>query len=89
MAKNVREPNMTILIVEDDGILAAVPPGNGRSPWAMRWPAPWPAGKRLLPSPPSNRVDLVLMDIELAGSMNGITAAELSAREHGLFPSSF
>jgi PAS domain S-box-containing protein len=67
--------NATILIVEDDAVLAM----NLRrmiSLMGYTIAGPLASGEKALTFLTENRVDLVLMDIELAGAMNGITAAE-------------
>ena len=65
----------TILIVEDDGILAAylenILTGLGYTVLG-----PVASGEEAVASPGGRNIDLVLMDIELAGAMDGITAAE-------------
>ena len=67
--------NATILIVEDDAILAM----NLRrmiSLMGYTVAGPFASGEVAIAFLAENSVDLVLMDIELAGTMNGITAAE-------------
>ena len=67
--------NATILIVEDDAILAM----NLRrmiSLMGYTVAGPLASGEKAMVFLEGNSVDLVLMDIELAGTMNGITAAE-------------
>ncbi len=71
--------NATILIVEDDAILAmnlermvTLQGHNVRGPVA--------SGEDALAFLEEEKVDLVLMDIELAGTMNGIAAAEIISR---------
>jgi PAS domain S-box-containing protein len=65
-----------ILVVEDDGILAAnlqdLLSGMG-----YRVVAAVATGEQAVAAVDKGPVDLVLMDIELAGEMNGIAAAEL------------
>ena len=65
----------TILIVEDDGILAAflqdTLTGLG---YAVLQPVA--TGEEAITKAVAQKLHLVLMDIELAGEMNGITAAE-------------
>ncbi len=71
--------NATILIVEDDGILAM----NMRllvSLMGYTVAGPLATGELAIEFLSKNSVDLVLMDIELAGSMSGITAAEILYR---------
>jgi PAS domain S-box-containing protein len=64
----------TILIVEDDGILALhLQETLVRSGYAVVDPVP--TGEEAVAAIRQNQVDLVLMDIELAGTMNGIVAA--------------
>jgi len=64
-----------ILIVEDDGILAAcVQEMVTRMGYAVA--GTLACGEEAVAFVAGNRADLVLMDIELAGSMNGIKAAE-------------
>ena len=67
--------NATILIVEDDAILAM----NLRrmiSLMGYTVAGPIASGEKAITYLEENGVDLVLMDIELAGTMNGITVAE-------------
>ena len=68
--------NATILIVEDDAILAM---NLQRMVSCMGYTVtePLASGEKAIAFLAENRVDLVLMDIELAGTMNGITAAEI------------
>jgi len=75
--------NATILIVEDDAILAmnlermlTLQGHTVRGPLAT--------GEDALAFLAEEKVDLVLMDIELAGTMNGITAAEIISRTSDL-----
>ena len=65
----------TILIVEDDGILAAFLQDTltGFGYTALQ---PVATGEEAITKAEAQKLDLVLMDIELAGEMNGITAAE-------------
>jgi PAS domain S-box-containing protein len=69
----------TILIVEDNGILAVylekILERQGYST-----AGPFAAGEDALAFLADHRVDLILMDIELAGAMNGITTAETIGR---------
>ena len=64
-----------ILIVEDDGILAAFLQDTltGLGYTALQ---PVATGEEAITKAAVQKLDLVLMDIELAGEMNGITAAE-------------
>ena len=67
--------NAIILIVEDDAILAM----NLRRMIALMGytvAGPLASGEKAIAFLLEHSVDLVLMDIELAGAMNGITAAE-------------
>lgn len=68
-------PSETILIVEDDGILAMhlqdTLAGQGYSVLE-----PVATGEAAIAAVAVRSPDLILMDIELAGEMNGITAAE-------------
>jgi len=69
----------TILIVEDDAILAM----NLQRMLALQGhivAGPLASGEGALAFLEGTKVDLVLMDIELAGTMNGITAAEIISR---------
>ncbi len=64
-----------ILLVEDDGILACcVQEMVTRMGYVVA--GPLASGEEAVAFVAGNRVDLVLMDIELAGPMNGIMAAE-------------
>ena len=65
----------TILIVEDDGILAAFLQDTltGFGYTALQ---PVATGEEAIAKAAAQKPQLVLMDIELAGEMNGITAAE-------------
>ena len=65
----------TILIVEDDGILAAFLQDTltGFGYTALQ---PVATGEEAITKAAEQKPQLVLMDIELAGEMNGITAAE-------------
>ena len=65
----------TILIVEDDGILA-FHLQEMLSSLGYGIAGPLASGEEALDFVTANEVDLVLMDIELAGAMNGISAAE-------------
>jgi PAS domain S-box-containing protein len=69
----------TILIVEDDGILATylenILTGLGYSVLG-----PVASGEEAVAYPGGRNINLVLMDIELAGAMDGITAAERICR---------
>jgi PAS domain S-box-containing protein len=65
----------TILIVEDDGILATYLE-NIISRLGYTVLGPVASGEEAVASMDGPHIDLVLMDIELAGAMNGITAAE-------------
>ena len=68
-----------ILIVEDDGILACcVQEMVTRMGYAVA--GTLACGEEAVAFVAGNRADLVLMDIELAGPMNGITAAEFIHR---------
>lgn len=70
----------TILIVEDDGILAAYL-DNVLSRLGYTVLEPLATGEEAVASLAGRgHIDLVLMDIELAGAMNGITAAEIICR---------
>jgi DNA-binding NarL/FixJ family response regulator len=74
-----RMRNATILIVEDDAILAI----NLRimiSLMGYTVVGPLATGELAVKFLSKNSVDLVLMDIALAGSMNGIAAAEIISR---------
>ncbi|MFO1421366.1 MAG: diguanylate cyclase [Candidatus Competibacteraceae bacterium] len=65
----------TILIVEDDGIIATrLHDTLTRCGYAV--PAPVASGEEAVAAVAAAVPDLVLMDIELAGAMNGTTAAE-------------
>lgn len=69
----------TILIVEDDGILAAhLQTCLTRMGYAVLGPAA--AGEDAVALLREQSADLALMDIELAGEMNGIETAEAIAR---------
>jgi PAS domain S-box-containing protein len=65
----------TVLIVEDDGILA-MNLHNMLEFMDYKVAGPLASGEEAIAFVPKHPVDLVLMDIELAGTMNGITAAE-------------
>ena len=66
----------TILIVEDDAILAMALRGK-ISRLGYNVVGPFAFGEEAIAFLPGRQVDLVLMDIELAGDMNGITTAEI------------
>jgi len=71
----------TILIAEDDAILAAHLESIISSlDYAISGPVA--SGEEAVAAMAGQTVDLVLMDIELAGAMNGITAAEQIAACH-------
>jgi PAS domain S-box-containing protein len=66
----------TILIVEDDAILATVlTPVISRLGYEVA--GPFAFGEEAMAFLPGQQVDLVLMDIELAGEMNGIATAQI------------
>jgi len=64
----------TVLIVEDDGILA-VQLRNMLVGLGYSVPEPVATGEAAIAAVAAERIDLVLMDIQLAGEMDGITAA--------------
>jgi PAS domain S-box-containing protein len=66
----------TILIVEDNAILALDLQGM-LSRLGYRGAGPLASGEDAITFLSDNRVDLVLMDIELAGDLNGIATAEI------------
>ena len=66
----------TILIVEDDAILAMALRGK-ISRLGYNVVGPFAFGEEAIAFLPGRQVDLVLMEIELAGDMNGITTAEI------------
>jgi PAS domain S-box-containing protein len=69
----------SILIVEDDAILAMDLEGMiARMGYSVAGPLAF--GEEAIAFLSANKVDLVLMDIELAGKLNGITAAEMITR---------
>ena len=69
----------TILIVEDDAILAMDLEGMiSRMGYTVAGPLAF--GEEAIAFLAVNAIDLVLMDIELAGKLNGITAAEIINR---------
>lgn len=65
----------TILIVEDDGIIATRL-HDTLTRCGYNAPAPVASGEEAVAAVTAAAPDLVLMDIELAGAMNGTTAAE-------------
>jgi CheY-like chemotaxis protein len=73
----------TILIVEGDAILAL---DLQRMLLRLDYTVAGPlaSGKKALALLSDKPVDLVLMDIELAGAMNGIAAAEIIHRTAGI-----
>ncbi len=73
----------TILIVEDDAILA-VDLQRMLSRLGYTVAGPLASGEKALALLSGKPVDLVLMDIELAGAMNGIAAAEIIHRTVGI-----
>ena len=67
-------PEKTILIVEDDGILAShLQDMLARLGYAVLGPVA--TGEAAIESANAGRPDLILMDVELAGAINGIEAA--------------
>jgi PAS domain S-box-containing protein len=68
--------NKTILVVEDDAILAMALKGR-ISRLGYDVAGPFASGEKAIAFLPGKQVDLVLMDIELTGHMNGITTAEI------------
>ena len=66
----------TILIVEDDAILAMDLQGT-ISQQGYTVVGPFASGEEAIAFLPGKQVDLVLMDIELAGEINGIGTAEI------------
>lgn len=75
--------NATILIVEDDGILATYLQ-TLLERFGYQVLGPVSAGEEALAMVNTIRADLVLMDIELSGHMDGIAAATEIARTHDL-----
>lgn len=70
-----------ILIVEDDGILATyLQRMISRLGYTVMGPVA--TGEEAVASIGGRDIDLVLMDIKLAGAMDGITAAEIISRTH-------
>ena len=69
----------TILIVEDDGILA-LHLQDMLSRLGYTVAGPLASGERAVAFVSEHPIDLILMDIELAGTMNGIDAAETIQR---------
>ncbi len=69
-----------ILIVEDDGIIAAYLQDT-LIRLGYTTPEPVATGEAALAAVEAANPDLILMDIQLAGAMNGVTAAE-RIREH-------
>ncbi len=66
----------TILIVEDDAILALDLQGTlSRLNYTVVGPIA--TGEEAISFVANNRIDLALMDIELAGKLNGIATAEI------------
>ncbi len=73
----------TILIVEDDGLLATyLDAVISRLGYDIAGPVP--SGEEALACLHGRPIDLVLMDIELSGPMNGITAAEKMVSGHDI-----
>jgi response regulator RpfG family c-di-GMP phosphodiesterase len=80
------EPSATrILLVEDDPQLAAIA-HQGLSGLGYQVIGPYTSGESVLESLPAldPKPDLVLMDINLAGTLDGIQTAEVIHREFGL-----
>ncbi len=73
----------SILVVEDDGILALMLQGilEGRGYTVL---GPLPTAEEALALLGRQQADLVLLDIELAGRMNGIEAAAIIKSDHDL-----
>ena len=73
----------TLLIVEDDGILAAnLEAMVTRLGYGVLGPTA--TGEEALALLRYRSADLVIMDIELAGQLNGIETAEIITRTHGI-----
>ena len=76
-------PKATLLIVEDDGILAAdLEDTITRLGYAVLGPVA--TGEEAIALFVNHEPDLVLMDIELAGTLNGIQTAEFLSRATGV-----
>ena len=75
--------NPSILVVEDDGILALMLQGmlEGRGYTVL---GPLASAEEALALLARRQADLVLLDIELAGRMNGIEAAAIISSDHDL-----
>jgi diguanylate cyclase (GGDEF)-like protein/PAS domain S-box-containing protein len=72
----------SILVVEDDMIVALDVAGTLRD-LGYRVAAIAPTGEQALERAAAERVDLVLMDIRLAGDLDGIETAAVLRRRHG------
>ncbi|WP_306549331.1 PAS domain S-box protein [Desulfobulbus sp.] len=73
----------TLLIVEDDGILAANLENTVlRLGYAVLGPVA--TGEEAIAALDAHQADLVLMDIELAGALNGIQTAEIITRSRDI-----
>ncbi len=70
----------TVLIVEDDGIIAARL-HDILTRWGYAAPDPVASGEEAVAAVAAAAPDLVLMDIELAGAVNGTTAAQHIRRD--------
>lgn len=73
----------TLMIVEDDPILALLLKHNLES-LEYQIVGPFTSGEAALLHICSHQVDLVLMDVELAGNLTGIEAAERIYRQYGI-----
>ncbi len=73
----------TLLIVEDDGILAANLEAHVTA-LGYEVLGPTASGEAALALLQDRSADLVIMDIELAGQLNGIETAEIITRTHGI-----
>ena len=73
----------TLLIVEDDGILAANLESHATA-LGYEVLGPTASGEEALALLQDRSADLVIMDIELAGQLNGIETAEIITRTHGI-----
>ncbi len=80
MSEQAKNPPSTILIVEDDAIIAHHL-GTILTRFGYDVVGTVPSGEKALPMVSEQRPDLVLMDINLAGDLNGIeTAAQIQAQ---------
>src|SRR4051812_14064460 len=73
-------PKTKILVVEDEGIIAADIQDRLQA-MGYHVPSTIPSAEEALKSIPQSRPDLVLMDIILKGKMDGIEAADIQRQQ--------